>query len=292
MASVSAGYDAILARFRAWAMGREDLRAAFVLGSRARRERPADEWSDLDLLLLTTDPGLYLDDAEWVAALGTPWLTFVEGQAVGEGRERRVLFAGGLDVDFAPIPVETARAFTAQGWPPEIATILRRGVSPVVDKDGLASLFESVLASAPVAPVPSEQEFSGLLNDLWYHVVWTTKKLRRGELWTALECLDGYLQWRLLALIRWHARATHGPDYDTWHAGRFIERWADPRAAAGLREVFARYEARDVARALLALLALTHTLGTETAARLGYAYPAEGEAASTTWVRAALAGLE
>jgi aminoglycoside 6-adenylyltransferase len=291
MSETQQGYDALLERFRLWAVGRDDLRAAFVLGSRARRDRPADEWSDLDLLLLTTDPGLFLDQADWLTALGMPWLTFVEGQAVGEGRERRVLFAGGLDVDFAPFPVETVRAFAARGWPPEIATILRRGVSPVLDKDGLAALFATVPATTPVQPMPSEHEFTELLNDLWYHVVWTTKKLRRGELWTALACLDGYLQWHLLELIRWHARATHGADYEIWHAGRFIESWADPRAAAGLREVFARYEAQDAARALLALLALTHTVGTETAARLGYVYPAEGEAASTAWVRAALAGV-
>lgn len=292
MMDVSAGYEEILARFREWATARDDLRAAFVLGSRARRDHPADEWSDLDLLLLTTDPGLYLDDTGWLAALGTPWLTMLERQAVGDGQERRVVFAGGLDVDFIPVPVEAARIFAERGWPPEIEMVFRRGVHTVLDKDGLAALLTTVPASMPAAPVPSEREFTELLNDLWYHVVWTTKKLRRGELWTALECLDGYLQWRLLALIRWHARATHGPDYETWHAGRFIESWADPRAAAGLREVFARYDAQDVARALLALLALTHTLGTETAARLGYAYPAEGEAASTAWVREALAGLE
>ena len=42
-------------RFVTWAKGRPDIRAAIVIGSRARRERPADAWSDLDIVFFTTN---------------------------------------------------------------------------------------------------------------------------------------------------------------------------------------------------------------------------------------------
>jgi hypothetical protein len=35
------------------------------------------------------------------------------------------------------------------------------------------------------APSPAQSEFLDLVNDLWYHAVWTAKELRRGEMWTA-----------------------------------------------------------------------------------------------------------
>ena len=66
-----------------------------------------------------------------------------------------------------------------------------------------------------------------------------------------------------------HARATHGPDYDTWHEGRFLDQWADPRAVAGLTNAYAHYEESDVRRALWATMELFRWLSVETAERLG-----------------------
>jgi aminoglycoside 6-adenylyltransferase len=109
-----------------------------------------------------------------------------------------------------------------------------------------------------------------------YHVVWTAKKLARGELWTAKSCLDDYMKWRLLQMIEWHARLTRGVA-DTWHGGRFLERWADPRALAGLRQAFARYDAGEVKDALRATLELFHWLAVETGERMTYAYPFQAE---------------
>ena len=43
----------------AWAQAQPDIRAAIVVGSRARLDHPADEWSDLGLILFTTTPAAY-----------------------------------------------------------------------------------------------------------------------------------------------------------------------------------------------------------------------------------------
>jgi aminoglycoside 6-adenylyltransferase len=46
-------YDQIIERFLAWAQHQADIRAAVIIGSQARVDRPADRWSDLDLLVVT-----------------------------------------------------------------------------------------------------------------------------------------------------------------------------------------------------------------------------------------------
>ena len=56
---------------------------------------------------------------------------------------------------------------------------------------------------------------------------------------------------------------------DTWHGGRFLERWADPGALAALELAYAHYDVRDVARALWATIDLWQALEEETARRLG-----------------------
>jgi aminoglycoside 6-adenylyltransferase len=108
------------------------------------------------------------------------------------------------------------------------------------------------------------------VSDFWYHGLWTARKLRRGEVYTAIECLDGYLKARLVTLLEWHARAVD-PTVDTWHEGRYLERWADPGALAALERAYAHYDLRDVARALWETIDLFQGLEEETARRLGLA---------------------
>lgn len=49
-------YNELVERFRKWAENRLDTRAAVAIGSRAQVDHPADEWADLDLVIVTTDP--------------------------------------------------------------------------------------------------------------------------------------------------------------------------------------------------------------------------------------------
>jgi aminoglycoside 6-adenylyltransferase len=77
------------------------------------------------------------------------------------------------------------------------------------------------------------------VHDFWYHALWTAKKLRRGEAATARFCLEGLMKGLLVELAREQA-ARLRPEADTWHRTRFVERWADPRAAAAIWAATAR----------------------------------------------------
>jgi aminoglycoside 6-adenylyltransferase len=77
----------------------------------------------------------------------------------------------------------------------------------------------------------------------------------------------------LLRMLEWHTRAMKGWHHDTWHNGRFIERWAHPRALQALHAVFAHYDGAEIKRALLATMDLFRWLAKETAEYLGYQYP-------------------
>ena len=281
-------FDELERRFVAWARGRDDVRAAAVLGSRARTELPADDWSDLDLVVFATDPGRLLDDADWPGELGDVRLTFVEPTAVGDQRERRVLYEGGLDADFSIVPAELL-----EHPPPEavaaVAEVAGRGVRVILDRDGRLADVLAQLPEPPRAEAPGEQELRELTHDFWYHAVWAAKKLARGEVYTAKLCVDSYMKRLLVRLLAWHAQARDRAA-DTWHEGRFLERWADERALAGLRDAYGRYDAADVERALDATGLLFGRVARETAARLGLAYDHEAETHALAVVRETLAG--
>lgn len=278
-------YEEILERVARWAEAREDIRAVAIVGSRARAEMPADEWADLDVVLFTTDPASLVEDAAWVGNFGEVWLTFAETNEAGMP-ERRVLYEGMLDVDFVLVPIGAMAQLLDAGV---AAAAVGRGSRVVSDKDGLVSSFSISPGAASAWVPPGERAFLGVVNDFWYHAVWTAKHLRRGELWWGKSGCDGRMkQEGLLPMLEWHARATRGADCDTWMRGRFLEKWADPRAVAALGEAFARYDRGDVARALVATMSLFAWLAREAAARLGYPYPAAAEERVTTWVKGCL----
>jgi aminoglycoside 6-adenylyltransferase len=260
--NVNTRIDLIAAAIADWARARADLHAAVVVGSQVRSEKPADRWSDLDVFLVVDDPEPYTTASDWVAEFGRPIVTFVEPTAVGEERERRVLYETGEDVDLALIPLSALDQLEVA------APLLARGYRMLVDKIGLEEHLRRVAAGFAAPGLPTQHDFTELASDFWYHALWAAKKLRRGEVFTAKQCLDGYLKARVVTLLEWHARAVD-PSVDTWHGGRFLERWADPGALAALENAFAYYDLRDVARALWETIDLWQGLEEETARRLG-----------------------
>ena len=307
--NVGAAFRQLEERFVAWADARRDIRAAIVVGSRARLDHPADDWADLDIGFFTTDPRRYLSSDDWLGEIGNVWVTHADPTGV----TRHVLYEGGLDAGFAPVPhgqmkmavriVPLLRRFPAllrvipggarlRRDMDEAGEYYRRGVRIILDKDGL---IEKLLAMFPPDSrpnaIPDRAVFTEAVNEFWFAATWTAKHLRRGELWWAKSsCLDGRMKGILLQVTEWHAWAAHGPEYDTWSGGRFLEEWADPRVVAGLREAFARYDDGDAWRALLATMELFRWLATETAQRLGFPYPKSADQSVTEWVTACFGG--
>lgn len=308
-----AAMDTLTERIAAWATGRADVRAAIVVGSRARlTDRPADEFSDLDLLLVVDEPSLYLDSSQWVSEIGTPVVTFLERTITGE-KERRVLFDGALDVDFNFIRTADIRILgryigiksrapwlvrllprklrgKIEGGVAVAGGVLRRGYRVLLDKDGLLSSLPRMVAAKTVQTLPTEQDALNSIGDFWYHALWTARKLRRGELLVAKHACDGYLKGLLYGAVRTLALATHGPEYDTWHDFRFFEQWADPATVEDLHRIYAHYDRDDIARALVATMSVYGRVAREAMHRMGYPYPTEVEVQVTQWVTECLKG--
>ncbi len=269
--------ELFLPTFVRWAEPRDDVHAVLLVGSRARTDSPADQWSDVDLALVVDDPDRYLGDEGWVEAFGRPLLTFLEPTAVGGAFERRVLYEGGLDVDIA---VFTRSWLECAVEDPETVSVLRRGHSVLLDKVGLADLAARAASIEPPRRLPDDRAFLELAADFWYHALWAARKLARGEILMAKRAVDGYLKERLLTLFAWHARAGD-PELDTWHEARFFERWADPRAVEALRGSYARYDSDEVRRALLATMDAFERFERETAERLGFNAPPDRDPVCT-----------
>jgi aminoglycoside 6-adenylyltransferase len=278
-----------------WAKTQDHIRIAAVVGSYARKKIPADKWSDLDIIIFSTEPQILIESEDWVKEFGIPVITFIEPTTVSSGPsyERRVLYNNGLDVDFAIDPFHLVLTAKQQGMTlelvRELANVIGRGVRILIDKDNLMTDFlkEYKAIELPPPSPPTEHEYLERVNDFWYHTVWTAKKLRRGELWEGKACLDSFMKSRcLLPMMEWHAQITYGQKHDTWFRGRLMERWADPRIIAELRGAFAHYDEEDVWQALANTMQLFRWIAREIAEKLDYTYPKEADQFTSRWVDA------
>ena len=281
----SRDWDRFVKDLVAWVERNEDVRAAALMGSRARRDRPADRWSDLDLLLFVPKPADFVEDTDWLESLRPVWVTLDHDAPIPGIRVRQVVFEGGLDVDFIPLE---AGSFDVLVENPDLRDELAKGFLPLVDKDGE---FAGSPLPAPPATMPlalEEHDYGWAVDDFLFQVVWTTKHLRRGELWLAKDDVDGYMKGTLLRMIEWHASATDLA-MATWagadSGGRLLEKWAADWIVADLADTFARYDRADIARALLETMKLFRKVATEVAVVKGFHYPDDRHDAIEAWAR-------
>lgn len=129
--------------------------------------------------------------------------------------------------------------------------------------------LDDELGERPVLP-PDDDALQDLATDFWATALWAGRRIRKGDVFVAVDAVNGAMKRSVVTLLGWHALSVH-PDAPVLEAGRRVERWADPGALSTLERAYADYDLRDVARALWETIDLFQGLEEETARRLGLA---------------------
>jgi hypothetical protein len=122
-----------------WAEARADVEAVALVGSWARGAARPD--SDVDVVILCTDPSAYLSHDSWMADFGE--VDQVVAEDWGAVGAWRVFYQGGLEVEFG---------FTTAAWartdPVDRGTrrVARDGLKALVDKHGLLRALSDSLS--------------------------------------------------------------------------------------------------------------------------------------------------
>ena len=212
---------------------------------------------------------LYFSNTDWIEEIGVPIITFQE-PVLEAGRERRVLFSNGLEVDFC---FDSIQQFIESLHNEIIINIVHRGMKIILDKSGDITERINNIPVFSLAEPPTLTEYNELNNVFWFRAQWAARRLRRGELWVGKRSCDFTIKELLLKVIEWHSRAINNWNYDTWHRGSFLEEWASPVIIEKLKNVYAHYDENDAWNALTETVNLFRSLSLELADILGYDYP-------------------
>ena len=286
MISSSETYARLEQRFAEWSLAQPSVAAVIVVGSRARPAHPADEWSDLDLVVLADDTTSYLQESVWLNTFGTV-IAAISNSFGQNDREWIALYADGSKLDVAFLSIDPAATPTLQAMLDAFPypAVLQRGVRVLIDKDGAATELRLPRITSP--QLPDQAEFTALLNRMLLDAIKAAKFIRRKDLWRAKQLCDGEMKQHLLTMLEWEA-AAQKDRRDIWYDGRFLSEWADPQAQAELPKTFAAYEEVDLHRALGATLDLFRRLARDVAQHLDYPYPAHADQFADNCIRSLL----
>ena len=259
-------YSDIKEKLIEYANSDEDIKALVAIGSSTRDTVKADEYSDLDVLIITDNTKNWFS-GEYPALLGDMRISFIE-PTLGGGRERRCIYDEDRDVDMIILTPGQFEAALVEGV---AGMVMNRGYKVMYDSVGFSELIPQYVVAGKSEPDMSEEEFNNMVNDFYFHNIWACKKLKRGEIWSAKMCVDAYLKNYLLKMIELYCYRVCKKD--VWHDGRFLDRWAGSEILEQLKNCFAHYDRDDILRALRA----THNLFDEVAVAVaeaeGYEYP-------------------
>lgn len=243
-----------------------DIKAVIAIGSSTREVDKADEYSDLDLIIVSDDVEKWYS-GEYPNLLGNISISFIE-PTLGGARERRCIYDDDLDVDmivFTPKQFEDAVKSGVAQW------VMNRGYIVLYDVNSYEEMLKCYVKMGHSKPHITEEEFVNMVNDFFFHNIWATKKLLRGELWSAKMCVDAYLKNYLLRALEIYCSEIKKKD--VWHDGRFIDKWAGNDIAKELKNCFAHYEKQDIFNALKNTNILFERITKEIAKKLNYCYP-------------------
>ena len=255
-----------------------EIKAVIAIGSSTRESVKADEYSDLDLIIVTDNPTSWYS-GEYPMQLGEISIGFLE-PTLGNGKEYRAIYDEDKDVDmiiFTPKQFTEAVKNGTAGW------VMNRGYAFLCDKAGYSELVRAYVNPSVASPQISESEFINLTNDFYFHNIWAAKKLLRGELWSAKMCVDAYLKNYLLKIIEFYCYQKDGRD--VWHDGRFVDRWADDWILEKLTVCFAHYEENDIGKALVHTHELFKKLAADVADMNRYIYPQKAENTASEFLK-------
>ncbi len=259
-------YDDIKSRLLEYANKDEDIKAIVAIGSSMRKDIKADEFSDLDLFIVTKNTESWYS-GEYPKLLGQVNISFIE-PTLGDGKERRCIFDDDRDVDMLIFTPEHFEKIVKEGiaeW------VMNRGYDVLYDSMQCTELLKEYIKLGHSNPAMSEKEFINIVNNFYFHDIWASKKLKRGELWSAKMCVDSYLKNHLLRMMELYRYESEG--VDVWHNGRFLEEWAGDEILKELRMCFANYDKEDVCKALIATHNLFERITEELAKIEGFEYP-------------------
>ncbi len=274
-----------------WAKSHSTVRSVVEVGSQVRTDHPADQWSDLDLILLITKPLETGQTNEWIreigSMIGNVWSTAQESGSTLDWFPLGNIISGRhkVDVVCCVVPEEVGKLRGLEEILPKLPYAYVFYPSCKIIYDVFGDQRNILVASGKYIPcIPNEAELINSYRLFWMELVHLTQLFNRGEYWRAANLQSQCLEKYLLKLIEWHAIVYQDKE-KIWPRGRFLEEWADPRIVSDLQKLQFVLHGNAFGDTNLMLFNLHRWIALEICTKQGFLFPFEEAASYYDWLK-------
>ena len=238
-------YRRIISYFSRKSREDNNIRACYVIGSRAQINSYPTKFSDLDMEIIVKQKEPFVENFSWVTSVASYEFCYPQSPSDDCGMEIRVVFSNNKLADFVFMtPVEFQQAYNNKQY---LNGVFGRGVAIISDKD---SLLPTSVVWENTLPLLTEQTFNQEVKYLLFHLLYARNKVLAGEFLTAKNTIDVGIRKSLMTIIRWQEHIDD-PQKDVWHRARHFERWASLESQQLIRVSSPTYDKKTINRALI-----------------------------------------
>jgi aminoglycoside 6-adenylyltransferase len=265
--------DAVLQQLMAWGKRDERIEAMLLTSTRAMEIAALDRFSDYDVILVTPDSSLLLNDEDWINHFGEVLVRFND-HIPREGYDsytRLVLYEDGVKIDFSVWPVALLNKITDR---PTLPDDLDIGYRVLLDKSALTNGLSAPTFKAYIPSHPTETEYLRVVNNFWWDSTYVVKNLCRDDLVFAKYMLDVVMRFeQLQPMLEWHVQIRQDWQWRAGVCGKYLKRYLEPALWAEVETTFTGPGIEDNWQALFKVIVLFRKLALEVGEHLGLDYP-------------------
>lgn len=265
----------IINNLKIWAENEVDIKSVIIIGSSVRKLQKSDKYSDIDFIIFTNNPFKYEKSFTWIDEIHKS-VSFHNGFEMSKGTfVKRIFFENEVAVDITFLNSRSLSAIHTFTRLTEKAKYLlkilgsnkikviekqvfsftyylHRGYHFILDKNGSEQKVKKIISQYGYKTEYSFElkDFEIVINRFWQNAYRMAYKIKRKELFTAKLEIEPEMKHDLLNIIEIYTKHMNGDDFETWHKGKFIEKWADPVIVEKLKAIYGEYNIESTWKSL------------------------------------------
>lgn len=257
----------------------DNIRAAYLNGSRANPNVSPDEFQDYDIVFVVRSTAPFLQNRAWLDQFGTVAIcqepdsndcAWGANADYSQSYTWLVLFEDGNRIDLQVHSLEKTKAVYGS----DSLTV------PLIDKDGILKPLPPASEQDYYVQRPSQEQFRGCCNEFWWCLNNVAKGLAREEMPYTMWMFHCVVTPMLKRMVEWHIGTQHRFQINAGKEGKFFKALLAPELYARYLDIFTTAQPEDFIKGVNAACGLFGYLGPKVAKNLGFCYNEQEEAAS------------
>ena len=192
----------VLKKVTKFAEQNQDIKVLLLTSSMANPKAETDIFSDLDVVIVTDKPKIFVDDKDWCSQFGEIMVSFNDNFKL-EGitsYTSLVLYKDYIRIDFSIWPTGLLKKIAEYKKLPAILDI---GYEVLYDKNNLAADLNKPTNQAYQTQKPTKEEYERVVNNFYWDITYIAKYLWRDQFFFA-KYMDYFIKYNLLKpMIEW-----------------------------------------------------------------------------------------